>query len=85
MTLGHHKTSLGPQGSLRALTPDGDRGLGRLVDAGRLFGQPSRAGMQDTLGEFVRGAGQSGKSDRLDPWEQFAQALLASNEFMWVD
>ena len=32
--------------------------------------------------EFVRGAGTK---DRLAPWEQFAQAILASNEFLWVD
>jgi hypothetical protein len=32
--------------------------------------------------EFIRGAGAR---DRLTPWEQFAQSLLASNEFMWID
>jgi len=32
--------------------------------------------------EFVRGGGAK---DRLTPWEQFAQAILASNEFLWVD
>lgn len=32
--------------------------------------------------EFVRGAAMN---DRLSPWEQFAQAILASNEFMWID
>jgi hypothetical protein len=32
--------------------------------------------------EFVRDAGTK---DRLTPRQQFAQAILASNEFMWVD
>jgi hypothetical protein len=32
--------------------------------------------------EFVRDAGAK---DRLTPWEQFAQAILVSNEFQWVD
>lgn len=32
--------------------------------------------------EFVRDAGAK---DRLTPWEQFAQAIMASNEFLWVD
>ena len=32
--------------------------------------------------EFVRGAGTK---DRLTPWEQFAHAILASNEFLWID
>lgn len=32
--------------------------------------------------EFVRDAGTK---DRLTPWEQFAQAILAANEFLWVD
>ncbi|MBI3822926.1 MAG: PSD1 domain-containing protein [Planctomycetes bacterium] len=32
--------------------------------------------------EFVR---DGGMKDQLTPWEQFAQAILASNEFLWVD
>jgi len=43
--------------------------------------EPSRDEIGASL-EFVRGAGTK---DRLMPWEQFAQAILASNEFVWVD
>jgi hypothetical protein len=34
--------------------------------------------------EFVRKAGED-RQAKLSPWEQFAQALLAANEFMFVD
>jgi hypothetical protein len=55
----------------------------RIALAFRLaFGrEPAGEEMRASL-EFVRGAGDR---DRLTPWEQFAQALLASNEFMWID
>jgi hypothetical protein len=35
--------------------------------------------------EFLREAGTPRPTDRLNAWEQFAQAILASNEFLWVD
>jgi hypothetical protein len=35
--------------------------------------------------EFVREAATPRPADRLNAWEQFAQAILASNEFLWVD
>ena len=35
--------------------------------------------------EFLREARTPRPKDRLNAWEQFAQALLASNEFLWVD
>jgi hypothetical protein len=34
---------------------------------------------------FLRDAGTPRPTDRLNAWEQFAQAILASNEFVWVD
>ena len=34
---------------------------------------------------FVREANTAKTPDRLNAWEQFAQAILASNEFLWVD
>ncbi len=34
---------------------------------------------------FIRDAATGRTEDRLAPWEQFAQAILAANEFMWVD
>ncbi|MSQ96272.1 MAG: DUF1553 domain-containing protein [Gemmataceae bacterium] len=35
--------------------------------------------------EFLREARTARPQDRLNAWEQFAQAILASNEFLWVD
>jgi Protein of unknown function (DUF1553)/Protein of unknown function (DUF1549)/Planctomycete cytochrome C len=35
--------------------------------------------------EFLRDARTARPQDRLSAWEQFAQAILASNEFLWVD
>jgi len=43
--------------------------------------EPAPAEMRASV-EYVRDAGAK---DRLTPWEQFAQAILASNEFQWVD
>ena len=43
--------------------------------------EPAREEMRASV-DFVRG---SGTKDRLTSWEQFAQAILASNEFLWVD
>jgi hypothetical protein len=45
---------------------------------------PSDAEMQ--LGvDFLRAGGEPGKSKTLTRWEQYAQVLLAANEFMFVD
>jgi hypothetical protein len=35
--------------------------------------------------EFLRTAAPPRPTDRLTPWEQYAQALLATNEFAWVE
>ncbi|MBI2805675.1 MAG: DUF1553 domain-containing protein [Planctomycetes bacterium] len=35
--------------------------------------------------EFLSAARVARPTDRLNAWEQFAQAILASNEFLWVD
>ncbi len=54
----------------------------RIAAAFRLaYGrEPAPEEMRVSL-DFVRGAGTK---DRLTPWEQFAQAILASNEFQWI-
>jgi hypothetical protein len=46
--------------------------------------EPSEAEMRASA-EFLREAGTARPGDRLNAWEQFAQAILASNEFCWVD
>ncbi len=55
----------------------------RIVLAFRLaYGrEPAQEEMRASVA-FLRDAGTK---DRLSPWEQFAQAILASNEFLWVD
>jgi hypothetical protein len=35
--------------------------------------------------EFLEAAGHPEHEDQLSAWEQFAQAILASNEFSWID
>jgi hypothetical protein len=63
----------------KAAAKDEDRiGVAFRLAYGR---EPSRDELSASL-DFVHGAGAK---DRLTPWEQFAQAILASNEFMWVD
>ena len=55
----------------------------RIALAFRLaFGREPAGEEMRASQEFIRGAGAR---DRLTPWEQFAQSLLASNEFMWID
>ncbi|HMF19642.1 MAG TPA: DUF1553 domain-containing protein, partial [Gemmataceae bacterium] len=55
----------------------------RIALAFRLaFGREPAAEEMRASQEFIRDAGAS---DRLTPSEQFAQSLLASNEFMWID
>ena len=35
--------------------------------------------------EFLREAAEKRSQDRLSVWAQFAQAILAANEFTWID
>jgi hypothetical protein len=59
----------------------------RLILAFRLaFGRDPTA-REQTLGHaFLQAAAaQRSPEDKLTPWEQYAQALLATNEFAWVD
>jgi hypothetical protein len=56
----------------------------RIVLAFRLaFGRPSEEAETREALQFLRTAPVP--ADRLNVWEQFAQALLAANEFNWVD
>src|SRR5262249_42056505 len=57
----------------------------RIALAFRLaYGRPPTAA-ETALGlEFLRSAAP-GPGDRLTPWEQYAQALLATNEVTWVE
>jgi hypothetical protein len=57
----------------------------RIALAFRLaYGRPPTAA-ETALGlEFLRSAAPR-PDDRLTPWEQYAQALLATNEFTWVE
>jgi hypothetical protein len=47
------------------------------------YGRAPAANEQRASQEFLRAA--RAPEDRLNAWEQLAQAILASNEFMWVD
>jgi hypothetical protein len=46
--------------------------------------EPSPAEMRAGL-DFVCDTSKAPAQDRLSVWEQFAQAIMASNEFMWID
>jgi Protein of unknown function (DUF1553) len=35
--------------------------------------------------EFLHAAATTRRADRLTPWEQYAQVLLATNEFAWIE
>jgi hypothetical protein len=45
---------------------------------------PTADEMQFNL-KFLRVAGESSSADKLSAWGQFAQAILAANEFTWID
>ncbi len=65
-----------------AAKEDGERiNLAFQLAYGRL---PTEA--ENKLGlDFLRSAGEFQKQDKLTPWQQYAQALLGTNEFTWVD
>jgi hypothetical protein len=64
----------------------GPNAEGRITFAFRLaYGREPTAEEMRASQEFVRQAGTPRTTDRLNAWEQFAQAILASNEFLWVD
>jgi cytochrome c553 len=49
------------------------------------YGREPSADEKRASQAFLREAGTPRPTDRLKAWEQFAQAILASNEFLWVD
>lgn len=49
------------------------------------YGRDPSEGEKMACQEFLREARMPRPTDRLNAWEQFAQAILASNEFQWVD
>lgn len=58
----------------------------RIVLAYRLAYGREPTPAEHRLGqEFLRAAAGVNASDKLTPWEQYAQAILAANEFNWVD
>jgi cytochrome c553 len=46
------------------------------------YGREPSAEEMSASQDFIRDAG---RNEQLKPWEQFAQAILAANEFMWID
>jgi Protein of unknown function (DUF1553)/Protein of unknown function (DUF1549)/Planctomycete cytochrome C len=58
----------------------------RIALAFRLaYGRDPSDAEKRASAEFLREARTQQPADRLNAWEQFAQAILASNEFLWVD
>ncbi len=58
----------------------------RIALAFRLaYGREPSDAEKRASAEFLREAGTPRQTDRLNAWAQFAQAILASNEFCWVD
>ncbi|MCE9534745.1 MAG: DUF1549 and DUF1553 domain-containing protein [Planctomycetes bacterium] len=49
------------------------------------YGREPSAVEKQASEEFLRDARTPRMTDKLTAWEQFAQAILASNEFLWVD
>ncbi len=49
------------------------------------FGRPPTDAERALGLEFLRGAATAQSQDTLSAWEQYAQILLATNEFAWVD
>jgi hypothetical protein len=68
----------------KRLEKDSPRDDDRITLAFRLaFGRtPTEAEVRASTA-FLREAAKT--SEKLTPWQQFAQAILASNEFAWVD
>ncbi len=59
---------------------------GRITLAFRLaYGRDPTENEKQASQEFLRDAQKARPTDRLNAWEQFAQVILASNEFQWVD
>ncbi len=71
-------------GRLEKAAPDEDQ---RIVLAFQFaFGRAPTAGEQKLGRAFLQAAAANRlPQDKLTPWEQYAQALLATNEFAWVD
>jgi hypothetical protein len=71
-------------GRLEKAAPDEDQ---RIVLAFQFaFGRAPTAGEQKLGRAFLQAAAVNrSPQDKLTPWEQYAQALLATNEFAWVD
>lgn len=58
----------------------------RLVLAFQIaYGRSPTPGEKSLGLSFLRAALETGARDKLTPWEQLAQALLATNEFTWVE
>lgn len=64
--------------------PDADDTAKVLMAYELVFQREPSSEEREFCVEFVRKAGED-RQAKLSPWEQFAQALLAANEFMFVD
>jgi hypothetical protein len=70
----------------KRLEKEAPRDEDRITLAFRLaYGRKPSADEKAASLEFLREAQTPQSKDRLNAWEQFAQAILASNEFLWVD
>lgn len=77
------ETARGFAQRLAAAAPDEEA---RMVLAYRLaYGREPTPAERRLGQEFLRAAAGANASDKLTPWEQYAQAILAANEFNWVD
>ena len=70
----------------KRLEKDAPRDEDRVTLAFRLaYGRTPTDVEKDASLEFLCDARTPQTADRLNAWEQFAQAILAANEFLWVD
>ncbi len=70
----------------RRLEKAGPQAEDRIMLAFRLaYGREPESGEMRASLEFVHAPRTTSAQDRLTPWEQFAHAILAANEFMWID
>jgi hypothetical protein len=70
----------------KRLEKDALRHDDRMTLAFRLaYGRVPSAEESRACREFLSGAQTQQSADRLNAWEQFAQGILAANEFLWVD